>query len=133
MTLRTRSSNLNWKVIAGIIAWLLFFTLYRLLLPQMVELGGYLLANAILGAGYLVLCVVGIRSTQLLHQKKEQAQDPEPLMQPWEHESTAKTGLVISWVFGILCWAMGIGTWWSGDLSFLATFPIFGTLFIFLG
>ena len=130
MKFHLRRRSLNWKIIAGLVAWLLFFTLYQLLLPQLVALGGYLLANAILGAGYLVLCIAGIRSTHRLHQKTEQAQDPEPIMQSWEYESTAKTGLVILWVIGILCWGMGVGLWWTGELSFLATFPIIGTFMI---
>lgn len=125
---RFRSSN--WKIYAGLVAWLLFLTLYRLLLPQLVALGGYLLANSVLGAGYVVLCIVGLRFTRRLYQKTELAQDPEPLMQSWEYESTAKTGLVILWVVALVSWVMGVGLWWTGNFSYLATFPIIGTFMI---
>jgi hypothetical protein len=81
------------KMILGIAAWLVFIALYTALLPQIVAAGGYGLANLLLGAGMVAMSYLLIRSVRQIYPRTELAENPEPLMRPWEYELPARTTL----------------------------------------
>lgn len=130
---QTASRFLHWKTVVGIAIWLAFIALYQLLLPHIVSLGGYVLANTVLGAGLVAASGLVILRARRVNQRTECAENPEPLMQSWEYELPARTGLAIMWIFGVLFWGLGIGLWLLREYSFLIVGPIVGTLLIILG